>query len=125
MAKSEKELLEEIVAKLKESHEVIKNLKGKSTYEIMVALLGVLPDAVLCVEELGGKLDSADKRELAIEACLQFINVKLVPDAIERKLLGAIIDVLINTLNKWFGKDWGVKVFSVFNRVISWIKKIF
>jgi len=125
MSTEYKELLEEIIEKLQKTHEIVKGLKSKSTYEIMVALLAVLPDAILCVEELGGKLESADKRELAIEACLHFVNVKMLPDAIERKLLGAVIDFVINTLNKWFGKDWGVKVFGVFNRVISWIKKIF
>lgn len=121
----EKELLKEIVAKLKESHAAIKGLKGKSTYEIMVALLTVLPDAILYVEELGKNLASADKKKLAIEACLEFVNIKVVPDAIERKLLGLIIDFTIGLLNKWFGKNWGGKIYSVFTKVVSWIKKIF
>lgn len=125
MATEEKELLNEIVAKITELHGKATKLKGKNTVEIITAVLGVLPDIVKEVEIVGDKLASADKKNLAIEAALKWANIKLIPDAIERKLIGLVIDFVIGLLNKWFGKEWISKVTGFIGKIWSFIKKIF
>lgn len=122
---NEKLLLEEIVAKIKEAHGLAGNLKGKGTMEIITALLGVLPDVIKEVEIIGDKLSSADKKELAIEACLTWANCPVLPDSIERQLLGLIIDFVISLLNKWLGNEWLGKVTGFLSKVWSVFKKIF
>ena len=87
MATEEKELLNEIVAKITELHGKATKLKGKSTVEIITAVLGVLPDIVKEVEIVGDKLASADKKNLAIEAALKWANIKLIPDALNASSL--------------------------------------
>ena len=122
---SEKELLSDIVAKVVEIHGKAGSLKGKSAIEVIKVLLGVLPDVIKAVEQLDGPLSSADKKELAIEACLKWANIKALPDSMDRQLLSLIIDFVIALLNKWLGKDWIKKVVGVVSKVWTIIKKLF
>lgn len=122
---AEKELLNEIVAKIVEIHGKAGSLKGKSAIEVIKVILGVLPDVIKAVEELEVKLSSADKKELAIEACLKWANIKALPDSLERQMLSLIIDFVIALLNKWLGKDWIKKVVGVVSKVWTIIKKLF
>lgn len=125
MAKAEKELLAEIVASVTEAHGKVKSLKGKKTVEVIAVVAQILPDILKKVEEIGDALSSADKRELAIEASLKYCNIKYLPDAVEAKLIGLMIDGSISMLNKWFGKDWITKITKVASGIWSWFKKIF
>ena len=76
------------------------------------------------VEEIGDSLSSADKKELAIEACLKYCNIKYLPDALESKLIGLMIDGSISMLNKWFGKAWLTKITKVTTTVWGWFKNL-
>lgn len=124
MSKEEKELLEQIVAAVIEAHGEAKKLRGKKVVEVLTIISEVLPDVLLKVEELGDKLSSADKKELAIEACLKYCNIKYVPDAIERQVIGLMIDGSISMLNKWFGKDWIDKINKAVSTVWGWFKNL-
>lgn len=121
----EKVLLEEIVAGVKETCGNAPSLRGKKTVEKIAAILNVLPEVVKHVEVLGEKLESADKKELAIEACLKWANMSTLNDTIERQLLGLIIDFLISLLNKWLGKEWLSKVTGFLSTVWSFVKRLF
>lgn len=124
MAKEEKELLEQIVASVVEAHGTVKSLKGKKLADVLKVVSAILPDVLKRVEELGDSLSSSDKKELAIEACLKYCNIKYVPDAVERKVIGYLIDGSISMLNKWFGKDWLAKIAKVTSTVWGWFKKL-
>lgn len=121
----ESELLNEIVAKITELHGKAASLKGKDTFTILSTILTVLPDVIKEVEVIGGKLDSADKKELAIEVMLKWANIKKLPDSMERQILSLVIDLVIALLNKWFGKEWIKKVTSFLGKVWYLIKKVF
>lgn len=125
MAKEEKELLAEVVAAVVEAHGKIKSMKGKKTVEVIQVVAQILPDILKKVEELGDKLGSADKKELAIEAALKYCNIKYVPDSLERQLIGFMIDGSISMLNKWFGQDWFNKISKVTNSLWALFKKVF
>lgn len=125
MAKDEKELLAKIVEAVTELHGKAKSLKGKKIAEVIKVVSEILPDVLKQVEEIGDSLSSADKKELAIEACLKYCNIKYVPDAVERKIIGYMIDGSISMLNKWFGKDWLAKITKVTSTVWGWFKKVF
>lgn len=124
-SKVEKELLYEIVEAVTEAHGTIKSLKGKKAAEVLKVVSEILPDVLKQVEELGDKLSSADKKELAIEACLKYCNIKYLPDALERQVIGFMIDGSISMLNKWFGKDWIAKISKVASGVWAWFKSLF
>lgn len=124
MAKEEKELITEVVAAVIETHGKIKSMKGKKTAEVMEVISDILPDILKKVEELGDKLGSADKKELAIEAALKYCNIKYLPDSLERKLIGFMIDGSISMLNKWFGKEWLTKIAKATTTVWGWFKKL-
>ena len=124
MAKEEKELLNEIVESITEMHGKVKSMKGKKTVEVICTVAGILPDVLRKVEELGDRLGSADKRTLAIEVCLKYCNIKYLPDMVESKIIGAMIDGSISMLNKWFGKDWIDKIVKVTSTVWGWFKKV-
>jgi hypothetical protein len=125
MGKEEKELVAEVVEAVIETHGKIKSMKGKKTVEVMEIIADILPDILKKVEELGDKLGSADKKELAIEACLKYCNIKYVPDSLERQLIGFMIDGSIAMLNKWFGKDWLDKIAKTTSFAWKWLKKLF
>lgn len=125
MSKEEKELLAKVVESVIELHGKIKSMKGKKTAEVMQIIAEILPDVLKKVEELGDELGSADKKELAIEACLKYCNIKCMPDALERKLIGFMIDGSISMLNKWFGKDWLKKIGDTATSTWKWLKKLF
>lgn len=125
MAKEEQELLEQIVEGVKACRGVAENCKGKKATAILKIIADVLPDVIEQVEIIGDGLESADKKELAIEACLTYLNIKMLPDGIERKMIGILIDASVKMLNKWFGKDWITKVNKVASGVWGWIKNLF
>ena len=106
-------------------HGTVKKLKGKKAAEVIKIVSEILPDVLKQVEEVGDSLSSADKKELAIEACLKYCNIKYLPDALERKLIGYMIDGSIAMLNNWFGKDWLSKIAKVATGVWGWFKKVF
>lgn len=125
MANTEKELLEQIVEKVTVAQGKAKDLKEKTTVEIITEISKVIPDIIIEVETLGSALDSADKKKLAVEAVLKWANIKALPDVVERQVIGVIIDCIISLLNKWFGKDWISKVSTVVKGVWGFIKKFF
>ena len=125
MAKVEKELLAKIVAKVEEANGVAKSMKGKSSQEVMQYLITILPDVIKEVELIGGELDSANKKALAIEAALKYANCKFLPDAIERQFLSLAIDFVIGLLNKWFGNEWAAKLTGFIKKAWEFIKKFF
>jgi hypothetical protein len=124
MASKEKEVLSLIVTKMNEVLGEVEKIKGKSTYAKVSALISVLPEAIRQVELLGKELVSVDKKKLAVEACITYYDIKLLPNAIERKILGAIVDVFVSMLNKWFGDNWGSVVSGVLGKVLVFLQKI-
>lgn len=125
MGTVENELLTEIVAVVTETSGKAKSLKGKNSTEVLQTISAILPDILKNVEELGDKLSSADKKELAIEASLKYCNVKYLPDALERQVIGLMIDGSISMLNKWFGKEWITKISQVASSFWGWFKRVF
>ena len=125
MSKTEKELLNDIVDAIVDLRGKAKSLRGKKTLEIFAEVSKILPDVMEKVEELGTELESADKRELAIQVSLRYFNVKYLPDSVEAKLIGLAIDGSISMLNKWFGKDWIDKINKVTSTIWGWFKKLF
>ena len=125
MAKEEQELLEQIVEAVKEGRGVAESCKGKKATAVLKIIADVLPDVIEQVEIIGDGLESADKKELAIEACLTYLNIKMLPDGLERKMIGILIDASVKMLNKWFGKDWIEKVNKAAKGVWAWVKNLF
>ncbi len=125
MAKEEQELLERIVEAIKAGRGVAESVKGKKATAVLKIIADVLPDVIEQVELIGDGLASADKKELAIEACLTYLNINVLPDGLERKMIGILIDASVKMLNKWFGKDWIDKINRTASKVWTWIKKLF
>lgn len=125
MAKEEEVLLDQIVAAVEEACGVAESLKGKKFAAALKIISDVLPDIVEQVELVGDGLGSADKRELAILAIHKYFNVKVLPDGLEKKILGILIDSTVKGFNKLFGKDWINKVNKAASKVWAWFKKLF
>ena len=64
----------------------------------------------------GAELDTpevrsgADKRRIAINIVNDLIDIPLIPESIEAKLIGLLIDLVIYAFNELFGHNWSDKV---------------
>ena len=70
----------------------------------------IISDAIEFVEKNFFNLDSAEKRQKAIENINALIDIPFLPESIEEKIIGYLIDGMVFILNKLVGKDWGAEV---------------
>jgi hypothetical protein len=71
--------------------------------------LAVLPEAVIAVEKKAAELKTlsgAQKKELAVEVINILVDIPWLPEALEGKLIGLGIDLIVSSLNKIAGKEW-------------------
>ena len=125
MAKEEEILVDQIVATVEEICGVAANCKGKKAAAVLAVIADALPTVVEQVELVGDNLSSADKKELAITVIMRYINIKVLPDGLEKKMIGILIDATVKTLNRWFGKEWIEKVNKTASKAWAWLKKLF
>jgi len=73
----------------------------------------ILQATILEVEktskEVGG-LSSAEKKQLAVDIINSLVNIPILPEWIEAKVIEYVIDIVIALMNKWFGHLWVNKV---------------
>lgn len=110
-----KAALDKVVSELKEGCADVKDaLKQRGPFRILKAIVKAVPSIISKVEEVSKTLGlkGADKKELALDIIMLLIGPKLpwwarwVPI---REILGAVIDMMIEMLNKKLGKKWAAK----------------
>lgn len=71
-----------------------------------------IPNAIKSVEFEAIKegFKGSDKKQLAIAIINKLVNIPVIPEWLEEKIIGFAIDAIIVTLNKFFGKKWGEKI---------------
>lgn len=102
------DMVREIMAGAKDIINRIKSVHGVD------GAVSAIPDVILMVEKYAAGitgLSGPDKKALAIEILNTLIDVPLLPEAIEAKLIGIAIDAAVGALNKIAGKEW-VTLFS-------------
>lgn len=109
---AEQTLAETLIEELKSTIEEIKSsISSKNFIKIAIAIAPiVVKRAEAFVSSTGEKLAGTDKRELAIEIINYFLDIPILPEYIESKIIGIGIDFSISVLNKLFGKNWLEKV---------------
>jgi len=78
----------------------IDNINGK-----VDLLQSVIVEVEKTAQEVGGML-GAEKKELAVAILNKLIDIPILPEWVEAKVIEYIIDVVIALMNKWFGKLW-------------------
>jgi len=86
------------------SKELLSDIKEGGVKYIPIAIKSVEIEAI----KDGFKGD--DKKRLAISIINKLINIPVIPEWLEGKIIGFAIDAIITTLNKFFGKDWSEKI---------------
>lgn len=74
------------------------------------AIVALIADVVLRVERIVpeyGRLSSSEKKEAATKVLNELIDIPALPEWLEEKVFGLVIDALVMAMNKWFGKSWG------------------
>lgn len=71
-----------------------------------------IPDAIKSVEFMAIKegFKGADKKQLAISVINKLVNIPVLPEWLEEKIIGFAIDAIIQCLNKFLGKKWSEKI---------------
>jgi hypothetical protein len=103
-----KKLAEEIMTSGREIIDRIKSVHG------VEGAISAIPDVLIMVEKKAAELtglSGAEKKQLAIEILNTLIDVPLLPEAIEGKLIGIAIDAAVAALNKIAGKEW-IKLYN-------------
>lgn len=53
-----------------------------------------------------GSMSGTEKKELAVEIINSLVDIPVMPEWVEAKVIEYVIDVAISLFNKWFGKLW-------------------
>ena len=116
MAKNLKKLIDSITTDLDKTVTSAKKLNTKSfssktirgVLDIVEMVVSAVEEKQLTVKGLTGK----DKKDLAVAILNKYINIDIpyVPKRLEDKIEGIVIrlviDLVVNFLNKKFGKKW-------------------
>jgi len=99
-----KDLEKEIIQTVSDLQKVGETVKAKSWKEVY----DLVPTIVKEVENLGqiNNLGGNYKRELAISTINYFVDIPIVPEWAESKIIGFVLDAIIGFLNKVFGHEW-------------------
>jgi len=89
---------------IKSSKELAEDIKEGGIKYIPAAIKSVEFEAIK--EGFNG----ADKKQLAVSIINKLINIPIMPEWLEEKIIGFAIDAIITTLNKFLGKNWGEKI---------------
>jgi len=88
--------------------DVVSEFRGLAGFDIP-GLVRVIRSVVISVEtavkELG-VYSSDDKQRAAVIVLNQAVNIPMVPEWLEGKVFGFVVDVVVNIVNGWFGKGW-------------------
>ena len=101
-------MLNAVVENLKDSLGEIKSIK-KLDLNSVKQVATIIDEAVTEVERVSKEIrafSSKEKRQLAVDAINQILDIPLIPEFVEGKVIGLVVDVVVGLLNKWFGKNW-------------------
>lgn len=95
----------------KKADEIIENSKELAE-DIKDGGIKYIPAAIKSVEfeAIKDGFNGSDKKKLAISIINKLINIPVLPEWLEEKIIGFAIDAIITTLNKFIGKNWIEKI---------------
>jgi len=99
------DLVEQVYSDVKELIEALKEFKGKSWTE-MIPLFVELVKAVIEKVEFYKDLTGEEKREIAVGVLNKAVDIPMLPEFMEERVFGLLVDVTVNLLNNFFGKNW-------------------
>lgn len=105
---NEKEIAQKIYADICEEVEEIRTIK-EWNIETIPQLVQIIFHVVIKVEgwmERFKGITSEQKKKVAVEVINKFIDIPIAPEWFEAKLIGMIIDKIIDFLNRTFGHRW-------------------
>jgi|SRR3972149_8533774 len=74
-----------------------------------VVILNLLPDILKAVELVAKRFPefkAEEKKEVAIKLLNDLINLPYIPEWLEDNVIKMCIDVVVHTLNGFFGSNW-------------------
>ena len=97
-------LADKIVAEVKGAKEQFKDRKISNFKDV----LSLVPFLVRLLENLSYKseINKADKKVLAVKVLNRLIDVPALPEWAEEKLLGLLVDQVVEAFNQTLGKVW-------------------
>lgn len=120
MAVLDKEILEALKKKVNEMILQAKNV-NKWSIQTILDLAETIKIIVVEIETISNnfkKLTSEEKRQLAIELIVSYLDLsflpwgigKLLPTAVVKQVIGYLIDYTISLFNKLMENDWLAKI---------------
>lgn len=95
----------QIVAYLAHIWGVVSSKKAWTLRAVYMAIA----DVVVYIESVAREtraLTGKQRRDAAVRALNQVINIPILPESLERRLFGILVDAVIQTLNRFLGHDW-------------------
>ncbi|MCI0597338.1 MAG: hypothetical protein L0Z48_12480 [candidate division Zixibacteria bacterium] len=96
-------IAEEIYANLEEVVKAVTAAQGLKGFGL------VIPLVLTKVEEARGSvsfLSSEEKKDVAVKVLNKFINLPVLPEWAEAKVIGLAVDWFVNFFNRSFGHGW-------------------
>lgn len=100
-----KAYIEQIVAYLTQIWAVVSSKKAWTLRAVYMAIA----DVVVFVEAIARDskvLTGEQRRDAAVQALNQVINIPVLPEFLERRLFGILVDAIVQTLNRFLGHEW-------------------
>lgn len=104
------QLKDKIIETLKKRLDLETAIKEKDLQKVWDIIAGVIVNVESIIEV---KLEGKEKRQLAIDIINELVDIPVIPEFIEAKIIGLVVDAIVSALNKIFGKQW-------IERVIGW-----
>ena len=76
-------------------------------------LITILPDIIATTDLISKnfeKMSSKEKRDVVIHVVNSFIDIPVLPEWLEEKAIGRLINIIVGSFNSQFGKDWVNKI---------------
>jgi len=99
--------VEEVLTDLADILAQVKEIKSFNIPLFLKVVYLVVQKVEYRVAHLDG-WTGADKRLLATTVLNQLVNVPILPEWIEEKIIGLIVDVVVGTYNEVMGKTWSL-----------------
>ena len=65
----------------------------------------IVGECIVEAEKLMG-MSGANKKDYVVKALNAVIDIPFIPEAIEAKIIGLIVDIVVDVVNKYWGHKW-------------------
>ena len=102
----------QVVAYLTQIWDLVSSKKAWTLRSVYMAIA----DVIVFIESISREtraLSGKQRRDAAVRALNQVINIPILPEALEKRLFGVLVDAVVQTLNRFLGHDWLNRVYNL------------